>query len=267
VRTLGRLHRRSPLAPSTVVPAALLLAAGFALLGPELRSGATTDAAAHGGAEDDALDAVTRGAALYRRDCASCHGVSGEGTPRGTAIADRGTSSVYYALATGRMPIAEPASRIERRESHYTDDEIDEIVAYTATFVDGPAEPQLERGAALSTGGELYRLHCAACHGATGIGGAQAFSREAPSVLHASERDVAAAVVAGPGGMPSFRTALDDAEIAAVADYVGYLQHPVRRGAAIPGGRVGEGLIAWLVGVIALLACATWAAGRSGGRP
>lgn len=259
VRALGRLRRPQPLSHATALSMSIVMAAAVAAIAFQLQTDRTDVAAASTPHQDS--DAV-RGAEIYRRDCVSCHGVAGEGTSRGIAIADRGTASVYYALATGRMPIVDPDDPIERGEPHYSPDEIDHVVAYTATFVSGPAVPALVGGVTLARGGELYRLNCAACHGATGIGGAQAFSRVAPSILNADERETAAAVVAGPGGMPSFRSSLDDAEITSVAGYVDYLQDPVRRGISIRGGRVGEGLIAWLVGIGVLLGCSRWVARR-----
>lgn len=259
VRAVGRLRRPRPLSHAATLSVSIVTAAAVAAIAFQLQTDRSRTAVALTPRQDS--DAV-RGAELYRRDCVSCHGVDGEGTSRGIAIDERGTASVYYALATGRMPIDDPDDMIERRRPHYSSDEIDQLVAYTARFVDGPRVPALVDDVTLARGGELYRLNCAACHGATGIGGAQAFDRVAPSVLHASERETAAAIVAGPGGMPSFRSSLDDAEVSSVADYVRYLQDPVQRGISLRGGRVGEGLVAWLAGITILLGCGRWVAGR-----
>lgn len=51
-----------------------------------------------------------------------------------------------------------------------------------------------------------------------------------------------AAVVSGPGTMPSFEGVLDEDAVADVAAYVAHLQDPLSRGLSLPGGRVGEGL-------------------------
>jgi ubiquinol-cytochrome c reductase cytochrome c subunit len=157
------------------------------------------------------------------------------------------------------MPIPHPDATVRRQAPAYTPDQIDAIVDYTATFVDGPEIPSLDPAAAdLARGGVHYRLHCAACHSATGIGGAQAFGREAPPVLDSTVAETAAAIVAGPGGMPAFRATFTDDEIAGVAAYVQLLQDPPTTGIAIPGGRVGEGLVAWLVGIGALMVAISW---------
>jgi ubiquinol-cytochrome c reductase cytochrome c subunit len=206
---------------------------------------------------------VDRGQELYRRDCAWCHGVTGDGTSRGIDISGRGTASVYYALSTGRMPIDEPDDAVRRGESPYSHDEILAIVAYTSTFVSGPDVPDIAAiEADVSVGGTRYRLLCAACHGATGEGGAQAAGSGAPSVLHASPSETASAIVAGPGQMPSFGSSLAVDDVAAVAAYVEEIQDPVTTGIALPGVRVGEGLVAWLVLAMACLGFVAWTGRR-----
>jgi ubiquinol-cytochrome c reductase cytochrome c subunit len=205
---------------------------------------------------------VDRGEELYRRDCAWCHGVNGEGTARGIGITERGTSSVFYALSTGRMPIGHPDDAVRRGDSPYSDDEILAIVAHTSTFVTGPGVPDIAGvDGDVSAGGTRYRLLCAACHGATGEGGAQAAGSGAPSVLQASRSETASAIVAGPGQMPSFGS-LAVEEVAAVAAYVEEIQDPVTTGIALPGVRVGEGLVVWLVLAVACLGFVAWTGRR-----
>jgi ubiquinol-cytochrome c reductase cytochrome c subunit len=203
------------------------------------------------------------GQELYRRDCAWCHGVEGEGTSRGIGITDRGTASVYYALSTGRMPIDHPDQLIRRSTPAYTFDEIEALIEYTAAFVEGPEVPDLAAfDDDLGPGGRQYRLQCAACHGATGIGGALTTSIGAPSVLHSSRSETAAAIVAGPGNMPAFGS-LADADVAAIAAYVEELQDPVTTGVALPGGRVTEGLVAWLAMLVVGLTFVAWVGRRA----
>ncbi|CAN5353499.1 c-type cytochrome [soil metagenome] len=195
---------------------------------------------------------------LYRRDCAACHGPAGEGSSRGVPITEVGPASVQYTLSTGRMPISSLDEPIRRGRPAYTPTEIDAIVTYTRAFVEGPEIPPLDVSDGVARGGELYRLHCAACHSATGIGGAQAFGREAPPVFPGTSAEVAAVIAVGPAGMPSFRSTFDDREIAAITEYVELLKDPPTQGFVVPGGRVGEGLVAWLVGIGVLALFIAW---------
>lgn len=218
--------------------------------------------------DPDAQAAVTEappdGELLYRRDCASCHGAAGEGSNRGIALDAVGEASAFYVLSTGRMPISHPGETIRRRAPAYSDDEIAELTRYVAGLGDGPLLSGLgDAEGDLALGGERYRLHCAGCHGATGIGGAQAFGRAAPSLMPASAEETWAAIVAGPGGMPSFDGAFSHDEVAGVVAYVQLLQDPPTTGVPIPGGRVGEGLVAWLVGAGLLVAMAGWIGRRA----
>ncbi len=117
----------------------------------------------------------------------------------------------------------------------------------------------------LSEGGELYRSGCAACHAATGIGGALSFRDNAPPLNSYTALEVAAAIRGGPGEMPFFGpNTLNDEELEQIVTYVLYLQQPDDLGGA-PIGRVGpvmEGLIAWLVGMSALILGLMWIGDR-----
>ena len=219
------------------------------------------DADAVDEAGDDDLEAI--GQNLYRRDCASCHGPDGGGSFRGTALREVGTASVSYYLTTGRMPIADPDEPINRSEPAYSPEEIEAIIAYLDTLIDGPPPPDIGTATAdVARGGEIYRLQCAACHGAEGIGGAMAIEGFAPSVLSARADEVANAMVAGPGVMPTFSTGYDTDDLASVAAYVEVLQDRPGTGLSVPGGRVGEGLVAWVVAMSILVAGARWIGGR-----
>jgi ubiquinol-cytochrome c reductase cytochrome c subunit len=196
---------------------------------------------------------------LYRRDCASCHGPFAGGSERGMDLTSVGTASVTYVLETGRMPISHPDDVIRRRPPAYSPTEIEALVAHLDGLIDGPAASVPAPGAGdLARGGQLYRLHCAACHSAEGIGGALASQDVAPPLFEASSADVANAVLAGPGAMPSFAAAFDDTDIAGVAQYVALLDDPPRTGLTVPGGRVGEGLVAWAAGLVVLVIAARW---------
>jgi ubiquinol-cytochrome c reductase cytochrome c subunit len=216
------------------------------------------------GTEIDGGNDDTLGRDLYRRDCASCHGPDGAGSFRGTSLAEVGTASVSYVLTTGRMPISDPDDAIRRGTPAYDDDEIEALVDYVETLIEGPSPPELDLAAAdPARGGEHYRLQCAACHGAEGIGGALAIEGFAPSVLHSTPQEVANVMVSGPGVMPAFAATYDDGDLADIAAYVLVLQDRPGTATSVPGGRVGEGLVAWLAVLGVLVLGARWIGGSA----
>lgn len=206
------------------------------------------------------------GAALYGRDCAGCHGAEGQGTPRGLPLIDAGEATAHYALVTGRMPLRDPEQQPRRGPSPYTDAEIEALTAHVAGFGDGPALPDVDwRDADAARGGVLYRLHCGACHGATGSGSALAYERTAPSLREAEPSVIAAAVVSGPGAMPAFgRQGFTDEELAELVAFVQEIQSPVDRGGwpIFRTGRPDEALVTWFLAVPAVLVAAGWLARR-----
>lgn len=209
-------------------------------------------------------DVEDLGAFLYGRDCTSCHGTDGSGSWRGPSLDEGGTAATYYMLATGRMPIAEPESPVRRSETHYSAEEIIAVVDHVSGLVDGPEIPVLDLDEAdLALGGEVYRLHCGQCHSSTGIGGALLYGHQAPPVLQSEPTVIAAAVVSGPGAMPSFSpTGLTDEELVSVVAFVQAIQDPLDEGGLPLGraGRVDEGLVAWGVGLAALVLIIGWIA-------
>jgi ubiquinol-cytochrome c reductase cytochrome c subunit len=203
---------------------------------------------------------------IYGQDCAWCHGGRGEGSARAPSLLGVGAASAHFWLSTGRMPIDEP--RVATRgEPAYTEEEIDGLVELVAGFDGGPPVPEVDVEAAdLARGGELYRVHCAACHGFSGWGGAFVFRRNPPSLLPATAVHVVEAMVIGLPGMPLFGDeTFDDDERRDIAAYVTeVLQADVAREGGHPFGRVGpvsEGLVAWLVGLAVLLLVA-WLLGE-----
>lgn len=214
------------------------------------------------GIADDAL-----GPFLYGRDCAGCHGPEGEGSPRGVSLRHAGEALAHYSLVSGRMPIRDPRQVPERGPSQYDDDELDALVEHVASLGDGAALPDVDwTSGDIPDGGRLYRLHCAACHSVTGIGGALAYDRFAPSVMPSEPTVVAAAVVAGPGAMPSFAPqGFTDQDLADLVAYVQEIQEPVDRGGwpIFRAGRADEALLTWIVAVPALLLGLSWIARRA----
>jgi len=200
------------------------------------------------------------GAQLYLRDCAWCHGNSIEGTARGPSLVGTGEAANHFYLTTGRMPIADPADLIRRRPPIYSPEEITAVVDHVVRLGGGPPSPTVNPQAGeLGPGGELYRLHCGPCHGATGAGFPLLSGRNSPALWHATAREVAESIRIGPGGMPVFSPqTLSDQEVNAIVRYVLYLQDPVDRGGyhLFRVGPLTEGMVAWLVGIVLLLCAA-----------
>ena len=223
------------------------------------------------------------GTELYLRDCAWCHARDGRGTERGPNIVagTNGPAFVDFVLSSGRMPLDTPTQRMTRRETLYSDEEIEEIVAYVETLgTEGPDIPVLElEDADLAHGGVLYQENCAACHSTTGIGGALTEGRGfepddpgrtrivVPPVTDAPAVEVAEAIRVGPGTMPVFgEETFDDEDLDAIVAYVEYLKDPDDRGGASFGriGPVAEGAVGWILGLGSLLIFIRWIGTKRG---
>ncbi len=192
-------------------------------------------------------------AETYLQSCAVCHGAQGEGTDRGPRIVDSGAALVDYMLSTGRMPIADPDTPLERHSPAFDEATRAGLVRYIEGFGgDGPAIPSVDvTGADAARGGELFRLNCAACHSAAGSGGAL-LDVAAPSLRDSTPLQVAEAIRGGPSPMPKFgEAALDDQDVNDVAAFVQTLQPPNHRGGIGLDylGPFSEGAIAWVFGL------------------
>ena len=200
-----------------------------------------------------AAQAGGRGQALYQQNCATCHGQRGQGTQRGPSLRGVGAASADFYLSTGRMPITDEQRNPGRARPAFGRADIDALVAYVASLGPGPAVPAVDPAAGrLAEGERLYQENCAACHSATGTGGALTSGQVAPSLAQATPVQVAEAIRVGPGAMPRFEPqALDDPQVDSIAAYVGRLQRGGNRGGWDLGriGPVTEGLVAWVLGL------------------
>lgn len=226
-----------------------------------------------GGPAKAAGDPSERGQELFVTGCSSCHGARGGGvtTPdgevRGPSITNAGDANAYFQLSTGRMPLADSGDIPVRKRPAYSTDDIAALVAYVGSLGNGPRLPTVDiANANLALGGEQYFANCAACHSASGAGGALSYGRAAPSLSESEPLQVATAVRSGPGDMPVFGPdVLDQEQLDAVTRYVQYLRAPDDRG-GLPIGRIGpvpEGFVALTLGIGALLAAVAWIGTRS----
>jgi ubiquinol-cytochrome c reductase cytochrome c subunit len=204
-----------------------------------------------------------QGAALYLQNCASCHGVTGEGNELGPSLVGAGAASADFYLRTGRMPLGAPDQRPIRQEPIYTEEQIRALVDVVAGFGEGPGIPQVTVGGDLHRGWALYQANCAACHAASGTGNAVGGGAVAVGLGNATATEVAEAVLIGPGVMPRFDFPAEDLE--ALVTYVHFLQTaPNPGGAPIGGyGPVAEGFVSVVIGSILVLLAVRFVGRRS----
>jgi ubiquinol-cytochrome c reductase cytochrome c subunit len=207
--------------------------------------------------------AEAAGRALYQRSCITCHGANLEGVPhRGPSLIGVGEASVYFQVHTGRMPLARQEAQAQEKPSVFSDQEIDQLMAYVQAHGGGPTLPSGDlRDGDLAQGGELFRLNCASCHNFVGEGGALSSGKLAPSLKNANDLTIYTAMLTGPENMPVFGdNQLTPDEKRSVINYVQTVKQQADPGGAGIGriGPVGEGLVIWVVGVGALLFGIFW---------
>ena len=226
---------------------------------PAAAQGAASPATTVGGDATAARD-------LFLANCASCHGPRGQGTAVAPDITGAGAALADYVLRTGRMPLPDPKAPSQRRRVVFTEPQIRALVGFIASLGGGPGIPDVAiSGADLALGRALFIANCAACHGATGGGGAVGGGFVAPNLQMADPTTVGEAVAVGPGPMPKFRFPTD--QLNAIAAYVQDLRsQPSPGGLPIAQlGPVPEGFIAGFVGLVLLIALVRWVGRRPAG--
>ncbi len=222
---------------------------------------------------------VERGKSLYGRYCLACHGANGSGvaSPRTAGAAPyreqttqaavapslRGVGALAadFYLRTGYMPLRRIGVQPRRSRVGLGEQQIRDLVAYVASLGKGPPipAPHPERGN-LSEGQQLFTEHCAGCHQIVAEGG-YVTGGVPPALDRATPTQVAEAVRIGPYLMPRFSPrAISDRQLDSIVRYVEYAKHPDDRGGWAIGhiGPVPEGVVAWLIGMAALvLVCLT----------
>jgi ubiquinol-cytochrome c reductase cytochrome c subunit len=241
--------------------AALALAGGvYTAFAPASQAQDTTD---------QMSAAAQHGKQLYDTSCISCHGRNAEGVEgRGPSLIGVGSAAVEFQVTTGRMPLNQQGPQADRKEPKFTDAQAKQLGAYIQALGGGPQVPNgdLRANTDLANGGELYRVNCASCHGFTGHGGALSSGKYAPTLADATDRQIYAAMLSGPENMPVF----GDNELTPQEkmDIIAYVQN--MKSDQSPGGwsigaigPVTEGLVIFLVGIVALLFATLWIAGKS----
>jgi ubiquinol-cytochrome c reductase cytochrome c subunit len=254
----ARARRRSKQRRRVGNVAALM--AGLVLTGALYSTLAPGAQAADEGSESSAEAA---GRELYERSCISCHGENLEGVPnRGTSLIGVGEASVYFQVHTGRMPLVRQGAQAADKPAVFSDEEIDQLMAYVQANGGGPVLPSGDlRDGDLALGGELFRLNCAQCHNFVGEGGALSSGKYAPSLEDANDLEIYSAMLSGPENMPVFGdNQLTSEEKRAIINYIQTITDMPDPGGAGIGriGPVSEGIVIWVVGISALMFGIFW---------
>jgi ubiquinol-cytochrome c reductase cytochrome c subunit len=214
-------------------------------------------------AETQAGSAVEAGREIYEVSCITCHGDNLQGVPnRGPSLIGVGEASVYFQVHTGRMPLVRQEAQAPDKPAIFSDQEIDQLMAYVQANGGGPTLPSGDlREGDVAEGGELFRLNCASCHNFVGEGGALSSGKWAPSLRDSNELEIYSAMLSGPENMPVFGdNQLTPEEKRSIINYVRTVSEMEDPGGAGIGriGPVSEGLVIWVVGIGALLFGVYW---------
>jgi ubiquinol-cytochrome c reductase cytochrome c subunit len=212
--------------------------------------------------EDPAL--VRQGEQLYNTACITCHGGNLQGVKdRGPSLIGVGEAAVYFQVSTGRMPATRQEAQIADKPVRFSPEEIDALGAFVQANGGGPVVPKGSlAGGDPARGGDLFRLNCASCHNFTGRGIALSSGKYAPAIRNVDPQQIYAAMISGPQNMPRFSdrqlTLQDKRDIIAYVE--SFAKTPNNPGGYALGGfgPVPEGLIAWIVGISALVAVTLW---------
>lgn len=265
-RSRRRLHRR--LSGGLLLLIALTIAGGLAAVLTPTPQVAVAD--------ESGSALLRTGKQLFDTSCVSCHGANLQGVPdHGPSLIGVGEAAVYFQVSTGRMPAMRGEAQAPRKEPIFDEAQIDAIGAYVQASGGGPTvvrnpdgslAMQSLRGSDLGRGGDLFRLNCASCHNFTGKGGALSSGKYAPDLGTANEAQIYTAMLTGPQNMPKF----SDRQLSPEEkrDIVAYVREaaetPTPGGLGLGGfGPTSEGMVAWIVGMVAIIAAALWIGARA----
>ena len=196
------------------------------------------------------------GFTLYQSSCSSCHGITLQGTP-GTAPSLRGVGPgpVDFYLSTGRMPLEQPREEPLRDSPAFTRPQINALIAYISSFGGPPAPTADPAKGALNLGLHEFTLNCAGCHQSVARGGITV-NAQIPDLQEATAQQIAEAVRMGPYLMPHFDAKeIDQHQLDSIVRYILWTHQPVNAGGwGIDNiGPIPEGIVAWFIGLAALV--------------
>jgi len=258
-RTLNRQGRRHPLSSLVLILVGLFVSGGAyaAVTG----TASATDAPVSASQIED-------GKKLFASNCASCHGLSAEGSAAGPSLIGAGALSVEFQVGSGRMPMSGSGPQAEKKPVQFTQPEIDAMAAWVASLAPGPGVPEASSlaGGNPSNGAELFRVNCAMCHNVAGAGGALTEGKWAPHLKNIDPVHVYAAMVTGPQNMPVFSDMnITPEEKRDIIAYLKFLDENPSVGGMDLGslGPVSEGLFVWIFALGGLVAITIWLSAKS----
>jgi ubiquinol-cytochrome c reductase cytochrome c subunit len=196
------------------------------------------------------------GSQLYAGNCATCHGIAGQGTPIAPPLRGAGARAADFYLSTGYMPLGSAHEQPMRVRVLLNKRERDALVAYVASLGKGPPIPTPDPASGdVAEGRELFTEHCAGCHQVVAEGGIMPGAK-APPLSRATPVQIAEAVRIGPYVMPTFTEKdITDDELNSIIAYVQYAQDPYDAGGwGIDHlGPFPEGMVAWLIAIVVLV--------------
>jgi quinol---cytochrome-c reductase cytochrome c subunit len=260
IRRARSTGRRHPLATVALLSIGLLGTGGaYALF--------TTSATAQTSSTQETL--IDEGGKLFAANCATCHGMSLQGTTQGPSLIGVGAAAVEFQVATGRMPLAATGPQAEEKPVQFTAEQIEALYTFVASKGPGPGIPDekyLKGDGDATLGGELFRINCAMCHNVAGAGGALTEGKFAPNMSGTEPQHIYEAMTTGPQNMPVFNDHnISPADKANIITYLKYLEENDSVGGFGLGGLgpVSEGLFIWIFGLGAIVAITVWLTARS----
>ena len=252
-------RRRHPLAT------AVLVLLGLIVTGTLYAAVAPSQASASTATNED----IQAGRKLFLSNCATCHGLDAEGLKNAPSLIGVGAAAVDFQVGTGRMPLQASGPQAPKSQRLLTDEEIKQLAAYVASLAPGPDTPtgdQVEPNGNAGRGALIFRTNCAMCHNSAGKGGALTRGKYAPTLTGVTGTHIYEAMVTGPQSMPVFNdNTLDPQSKKDIITYLTTVNETPNVGGLSLGriGPVSEGLVAWVVGLTALIGCAVWLGSKS----
>lgn len=176
---------------------------------------------------------VVQGAEVYTAQCATCHGLQGEGgvipgtddpAPPlvGTAADDVTLAYLDLVMRVGRMPPPDNEPYDNRdRTVRLDEQQRSAVLAFLAEQFDVSGEVPEPLGGDPANGREVFATNCAQCHGSTGAGGVAGAGAWTPPVVDRDSVAIVEAIRIGPFEMPAFnREQISDAEAGDIAAFL-----------------------------------------------